>query len=137
MSYYNSGIYNKNSPLYGLRNIFKIYFSALLSLKKQIISKKENSTKEESTKLFNINQKKAQMKSLFNNIPRTTQSFSSLSIDCLEKLKAYYNLKKEENNIYSPLLKLHILKHIFKLFCRKRLKSFIFLISKNSCNNVL
>lgn len=119
MSYYSSGIYNKKSPLYGLRNIFKIYFSALISLKKQTISKKENSTKKETTKYFDFNQKKIQMKSLFNNIPRTTQSLSSLSIDCLEKLKTYYNLKKEKyylgrDHIKSFYLKRKELKYDFK-----------------------
>ena len=70
---------------YSLRNILKVYYSSLVNLKFLSVKEKKK-----------LPVKKMQMKGLITSIPKTPQSFSAYSIDCFERLKAYYQLKKEK-----------------------------------------
>lgn len=121
MSYSNNGINinDKYNPLYPLRNILKVYFSSLVNFK--ILSTKE----KKSTKQSLINTKKLQMKSLITPIPRNPQTLSSLSIDCFERLKAYYQLKKEKYYLGKDHIKTFYLKRKELKYDFKEWKSFM------------
>ena len=93
---------------YSLRNILKVYYSSLVNLKFLSVKEKKK-----------LPVKKMQMKGLITSIPKTPQSFSAYSIDCFERLKAYYQLKKEKyylgkDHIETFYLKRKELKYDFK-----------------------
>lgn len=99
---------------YPLCKILKVYYSSLVNLKML-------STKEKNK--FPV--KKIQMKGIITSIPKTPQSFSAYSIDCFERLKAYYQLKKEKYYLGKDHIKTFYLKRKELKYDFKEWKSFM------------
>ena len=99
---------------YPLCKILKVYYSSLVNLK--MLSIKEKNT-------FPV--KKIQMKGIITSIPKTPQSFSAYSIDCFERLKAYYQLKKEKYYLGKDHIKTFYLKRKELKYDFKEWKSFM------------